>query len=87
MHTLLVGIFVKSISAIMLAAVSFAMAASSASTSTQPTGPVMMGYDVVEYFNIEAGSDGQKGSSDFQAFLVSTDKTNNTDLMDVRTNA
>ena len=43
-------------------------------------------YDVVEYFNLEAGDEGVLGSEDFKAILTSTDKstTSNISKMEVR---
>ena len=65
----------------MLAAVSFALAGAVA----QEIHPAALGYDVVEYFSLQAGTKGVLGSEEFQANLTSSDlTTNNTVKMEVR---
>ena len=61
-----------------------AAATLAATVSSAALGPVLMGYDVVEYFSLKATDDGVSGSEDYQANLTSSDLTNNTDLMEVR---
>lgn len=39
--------------------------------------PVLYGYDVVEYFSLDASANGVQGSADFAATLMTTDKNAN----------
>ena len=67
----------------MIAAATTLAAVSAAGSAA--LGPVLNGYDCVEYFSLDASDDGVQGSANYQADLTSSDLTNNTVLMEVRT--
>ena len=64
----------------MLAALSLTLA----SNAVAQQNPVLLGFDVVEYFSLPANASGVQGSALYQANLTSTDMTNNTIKMEVR---
>ena len=43
------------------------------STLAEDVHPVLLGYDVVEYFSLNSTDEGVMGSAEFQANLTSTD--------------
>ena len=66
----------------MLACVLAATTMATSATPTVPTdAPVLFGYDVVEYFNLEAGAPGVLGSDAFAANITGQDLSNSTEKM------
>ena len=70
----------------ILSAAAFAIGYLAQATSHGSVGsgiqPVLYGYDVVEYFSLDASASGVKGSEEFQANVTRSDLSNSTQKME-----